>query len=65
MLRDERYFKDPDVFNPERFREKVISSQGNSLKALNGLDNDDPFSIVYGFGRRCVPSQAGSTEYSD
>ena len=65
-MRDKRFFKDPVVFNPERFREKVISlsSQGNNLQALNGLDNDDPFSIVYGFGRRCVLSQASSAEYS-
>lgn len=56
MMRDERYFKDPNVFNPERFREKVISLNGNSIKALNGLDNDDPISLVYGNGRRCVAS---------
>ena len=56
-MHDERYFKEPDAFDPERFRKTVEGLQGNSIKALNGLEKDDPFSVVYGFGRRYMASQ--------
>ena len=52
MLRDPLYFSEPEAFNPERFRQKVEKLDGNSLQVLNGLDKDDPSSIVFGFGRR-------------
>lgn len=53
MMNDSKYFPNPEVFDPERYREKVVAAQGNSLQALNGQEKDDPSSIVFGFGRRC------------
>lgn len=55
MMHDPRHFPRSNDFNPERFRQKVIDLEGNSLKVLNGLDKDDPIALVYGFGRRRVP----------
>ena len=52
MFHDPRDYHDPEVFNPNRFREKVAKLEGNNLQVLNGLDKDDPCAIVYGFGRR-------------
>jgi len=47
MLRDERFWDDPAEFRPERFLQELKEGQV------------DPKSLIYGFGRRLVPSYLG------
>jgi cytochrome P450 len=42
MLKDPRTYKDPEIFNPERF--------------LGANPERDPYEITFGFGRRYCPS---------
>lgn len=48
-MRDEQYFPNPDVFSPERHLDKV---KGSSDVSTEFERNDDPSSLVFGFGRR-------------
>ena len=50
-MRDESRFKDSNAFKPERFLDLVKNTQ-DPTSALNGHSNDDPSSVVFGFGRR-------------
>lgn len=52
MMRDERYYLNPEHFNPDRFSRE----SANNLRVIEGLDKDDydPLNVVFGFGRRLV-----------
>ncbi|KAH8114932.1 cytochrome P450 [Phellopilus nigrolimitatus] len=62
MMKDERYFPNPEMFSPERHLKKVeaqILAGGAdfSTRSLNGFDADDPSSLAFGFGRRICPGR--------
>ena len=54
-MRDERYFTDPEAFVPERHLQGVDHAKEENEEALSSFKPEDPSSIVFGFGRRCVP----------
>ncbi|KAI5119697.1 hypothetical protein M0805_003582 [Coniferiporia weirii] len=57
MMRDERYYRNPDEFNPERFLKKVTDTSYDYMHALGSFDAGDPSSVVFGFGRRICPGR--------
>lgn len=50
MTRDEQFFSEPEVFRPERHRAQSDSKENTEI----GYGQDDPSTIIFGFGRRCV-----------
>lgn len=47
MMRDERYFSDPERFMPSRFMNYKENDSAHDLAA-------DPARLVFGFGRRYI-----------
>lgn len=50
MARDEHIFPEPERFRPERHEGKLDSKNGTNTNVGGG--EDDPSTIVFGFGRR-------------
>ena len=53
MMRDGNIFPDPDTFKPERYLSKD-SCETSECKMKSFSVEDDPSTIVFGFGRRLV-----------
>lgn len=59
MMRDEKYYPEPETFSPDRFvkaggDDASDSGDEDLPEKLVNLKEDDPNTIVFGFGRRCV-----------
>ncbi|THH01886.1 hypothetical protein EW145_g6841 [Phellinidium pouzarii] len=61
MMRDEKYYPEPESFNPDRYLSTVANDSSDSGDEFEGkmtsVREDDPSSIVFGFGRRLCPGR--------
>ena len=52
MMRDEKYFPNSEIFDPDRYSSKAAESDNKHVHRLNVFRPDDPSSLLFGFGRR-------------
>lgn len=52
MMRNERHFKEPYKFDPDRFLVRPENPESDSVHPLSTFKPDDPRSLCFGFGRR-------------
>ena len=56
MCRDPKIYPEPESFKPERFMNKVQSTESFE-RVLNSFEPEDPATLIFGFGRRICPGR--------